>query len=174
MYRKLCALGLLGLAGYGGYVLWNKYNTDDSADAAAEDDYWSGLNFGITGWSPQLPIHSRSKTPTQGVYPAPTVYARKYKPGDMIPQRSQDYMNPAQLVPTTGPGNIAPQVGINTEFIYPTYNPNAAMYTEEVPFTGQQPGGDNPWGWFSGQAKPLVIRNPSGNFAEDRSVVTNG
>ena len=121
MKKLICSVIVLGLAGYGGYAFYKHYWTDDSADGAAEDDYWAGLNFGISGWSPQLPIHPKSKAPTQAVYAPISINPKKYGAGNAIPARTMDYYNPAQLVPTTGPGNLAPVPGVNTEFIGDNY-----------------------------------------------------
>lgn len=56
-------------------------------------------------WLPDLPIHSKSVAPTQGKYA--TVQRNKYKSG-ITTARDTDWLNPAQLYPTTGPGDLAP------------------------------------------------------------------
>ncbi len=117
MFYKLYGLGVLTLAVVGGIVLWRKYDTDEQAEGPGDDDYWAGLNFGITGWAPQLPIHPKSMAPTEAVYAPVAVTGKRGRPGRMTTARSVDWYNPAQLVPTTGPGNLAPLPGINTGWV---------------------------------------------------------
>jgi len=129
MFNKLCFVGVLGLAGYGGYKL---YKSSTAKGNPADDDYFAGISFGLTGWVPQLPIHPRSKVPTQGVFNPVKVSVQRGKAYAMVPARDTDYVNPAQMVPTTGPGNLAPIPGVNTSYINDvggTANPY--FYTEE-------------------------------------------
>lgn len=167
MRRLICSAVVLGLAGYGGYKLYTTYYKDNSADKGAEDDYWAGLDFGITGWSPQLPIHPKSKAPTQGVYGPTSLYSRKYKPGDMIPARTMDYANPSQLVATTGPGNLAPMTGVNTEWVGLNDPANGPFQQRRAVLAMDSIGAVAP-------DSPLVVRGVGGNFVQDRSVITNG
>lgn len=160
MYRAVVSVGILGLAGVGGYALYKKYYTDN--DAAPEDDYWAGINFGVTGWSPQLPIHAKSKTPTQAVYNPITINHKKYGAGNSIPARNMDYYNPSQLVPSIGPGNLAPIPGVNTSFVQLNPFETSPRVVAIDPGATLTAGG------------PLKIKNPSGNFIESRSVIANG
>jgi hypothetical protein len=77
------------------------------ASDAAENDVDVAVMTGQK-WVPQLPVHSKSVAPTQGS--TGTVPRNKYKSG-ITTARDQDWLNPAQLYPTTGPGNIAPHAG---------------------------------------------------------------
>lgn len=73
-------------------------NTDDVATQLGQE------------FVPCLPIHAKSKTPTQGVFSP----VHKRKAGDGITTaRDTDFLNPAQLYPTTGPGNLAPSADSN-------------------------------------------------------------
>jgi hypothetical protein len=109
MKKLICGVILLGVAGYGGYYI---YKTSKDANIIDPEDTWIAGQKTISGTVPVLPIHPKSDpTATQGVYTQ--VYSSYGKKA--IPARNANYMNNAQLVPTTGPGNLAPIAGNTME-----------------------------------------------------------
>lgn len=82
----------------------------------SESDTMVAIQKGVgqlTQWVPQLPIHSNSKQPTSGTYKLVKVQA-KYKDG-IVPARDNDYYNPSQLFPSTGPLNLAPMASATVD-----------------------------------------------------------
>lgn len=74
------------------------------ASDAAENDYDVATQLGHD-YMPALGLHPRAKVPTQGN--TNTIPRNSYKAG-ITTARDTDFLNPAQLYPTTGPGDIAP------------------------------------------------------------------
>jgi hypothetical protein len=162
--HKCLGVGVVALAGVGGYWLYKTYYVSDDADSAADDDYFAGLNFGISGWKPQLPIHPRSMLPTaEAVYSPVQLKPQRGKAWSMIPARSTDYANPAQFVASTGPGNLAPIAGVNSGLANNDVGPTSAYAGTIAGDSGQLTA-----------AGPLPMKDATGYKVPSGKVLQNG
>jgi hypothetical protein len=108
MYKHVaCGVGLIAAGGLGYWLYKKRQSQPDLSDS----DTATGIELNGTTY-PILPIHPKSEHANEGIFKPVTVAAHgRYKPGAMIPARSQDYENPAQLYATTGPSKVAPIPG---------------------------------------------------------------
>ena len=116
-------IGALAVAGVGvvAYLAYKQLDNDDMPNDP-EDTFNAG-SYEDNMTLPALPIHPKwNPSATQGVFTPGKVksvvgtsnVSSHY--GDiMVPARNSDYLNWAQLVPTTGPGNLAPIMGSSRE-----------------------------------------------------------
>lgn len=116
MRKLIGGILFIAVAGGGAYYIYKQSKQSNVTDA--EDDYIAGMDTSA-GTFPVLPIHPRSDpTVTQGVYASITSsYGKK-----SITARNTDYINPSQLVPTSGPGNLAPIAGNTRELDFAGVN----------------------------------------------------